>query len=499
MRNVIATNLFALLWAAWRRRYLIIVPIVIMPIIGLAAGLTAPKRYVSYTTILIQEAAKQNPFLEDFAVATNIRARMEALNALLHSRHVLGEVLSRLHGEALATLGESEVDREMARLSQSLSATLVGDDLVEIRLVSDDPDGMVAVLELVSESFIERVVAPQKSSVRNSEIFLQQELERWRADLETAERAVAVYKTRFASQLPELHTANVARLSELRRDLGARRTDLRGVVAAHAALSLRLSRTNPAVGRIEEDIVDSLAELASLRARYTDRHSSVQAAQLRLRALEDQRAIALASAREPGSADIDRLWNMATTSGRAGGGEWRPLLVAQLQSLQQAEARAASLEEEVRAMTVEVDVLAAAVSAFGENERRLTELERDLNVKRRLYEDLAERHQLARVTGSLGAFEEDERIKIIDPPFRPPAPSNFSLALYVIGALVGGIALGVGLALMSEVMDSTVRRRDVLEALMGAPVISRIPVLAAGGIMPGRDEPASTGPVPAHV
>jgi hypothetical protein len=40
-------------------------------------------------SILIQEPGKLNPFLEDLTVKTNLKDRMEALRALLTSRHVL--------------------------------------------------------------------------------------------------------------------------------------------------------------------------------------------------------------------------------------------------------------------------------------------------------------------------------------------------------------------------------------------------------------------------
>ena len=77
MHSFLIRNAAALLWSAWRRRYLIAIPIVIMPLLGLGIGIFSPKKYTSYTTVLIQEAAKMNPFLEDLAVATNLKSRME--------------------------------------------------------------------------------------------------------------------------------------------------------------------------------------------------------------------------------------------------------------------------------------------------------------------------------------------------------------------------------------------------------------------------------------
>jgi len=61
MHSFLVRNAAALLWSAWRRRYLIAIPIVIMPLLALGFGVLSPKKYMSYTTVLIQEAAKLNP------------------------------------------------------------------------------------------------------------------------------------------------------------------------------------------------------------------------------------------------------------------------------------------------------------------------------------------------------------------------------------------------------------------------------------------------------
>jgi uncharacterized protein involved in exopolysaccharide biosynthesis len=82
-----------ILAAGWRRRYLIATPILVMPILATISGFFAPKTFEARTTLLVQEPAKLNPFLNDLAVGTNVKDRMPALSALLHSRHVLDKVL----------------------------------------------------------------------------------------------------------------------------------------------------------------------------------------------------------------------------------------------------------------------------------------------------------------------------------------------------------------------------------------------------------------------
>lgn len=481
IRSAIVKKLASLLWAGWRRRYLIALPILLMPFAGLAVGLFAPKKYETSTTILFQEAAEHNPFLEDLSIATNLRDRMEALNALLHSRHILASVAwqRKLISEEM---DEEKKARVIAELSKALKATLVGDNLIKISYKAEHKAQMKETLKMVSMRFVERVLAPQRSSIIQSESFLSQELEERRKDLQTAEQALAEYKNKYASELPRLHSANVARLAELQAQLAERRIELDGAKAAQASLAMRLSQTNPVVGKIEEAIINVMADLTQLRARYTDEHSQVQNVLAKLQALEKERNRILAQMREINAgglkqARLEQLWAIATTQETDKNANHHPLLISQLERLQQADDHIERLNKEVDSLAAEIVNLQQKVNGYGQHERNLKELERDIQVRQKIYQDLAERYEMARVTRSLGKNEESERVKLIDPPFEPLAPINMPVPIFVIAGLFAGIGLGLGLAVVAELLDTSIRRKDTLYEMLNVPVLARLPAM----------------------
>jgi polysaccharide chain length determinant protein (PEP-CTERM system associated) len=489
-------NIASVLTGGWRRRYLIAIPVLLLPLAGALVGLLAPKKYESYTTVLIQETASQNPFLEDLAVATNLKKRMEAMNALLHSKHVLGEVVDEL--EAGSNLPEGRRQEMIARLSYALRATLVGEDLVRISYFAGAPEHMARVLELVSRRFIDRVVAPQRSSISSSEEFLESELLMRKTDLAEAEKRLADYKTRFAGELPDLHSSNVNRLADLAKLLAEKELELAGEVAARDGLHRKLSQTNPVVGRIEEQIVETMSELAVLRARYTDRHTKVQAALRRLDSLENERTKQLQAGATVDPKDLERLWNIASSQRLLLEDGGQTLLVSQLEKLQDADSRIQRLEQETGSLRRDVAMLGRKVDGFGRHEQQLTELERDLGVKRKIFQELSERYQNARVTGALGRWEESDRVKVIDAPFTPRAPTNLPLLVFVVAGLFGGFALGCALAVVAELADTSIRRRVSLERLLDIRVVARIPPLPeTHGDNPAPDTPAPDTALPA--
>jgi len=473
--NTVSYRILVILTGGWRRRYAIAVPILVLPLIGLLIGILSPKHYSSHTSMLIQETAKMNPFLEDLAVSAMLKDRIDALKTLLHSRHILGTVAEQ-RGLIDEKTTANKRDEVISKLSAALTVQMRGKDLIRINYTSAHLDGMEETLEAVSEQFVEQLLAPERSSMRDSSYFLTEHLEHRQRELDKSEAALTEFKNLHAADLPEMHLTNITHLAKLKQKLSEREAEMAGATKRLGGLDQQLSKTNPVLGRIEEQIVRIQGELALLRARYTDKHSLIQGALRNLRRLQDERLNIL---NQPGPGlEIEQLWAITSTAPNNTDSNDKTLLVSQLENLQLARGEVDGLEEEIKSLKQMVTELEHRASGYGANEGELSRLERDLRVKRELYDDLLLRRENARITSSLGIFEQDKRIKVIDRPFTPTAPDNPPSYLFFIAGLIGGILVGCGLALLLEISDTTLRRRDRLEALTGVSLLTRIPPLA---------------------
>lgn len=479
--NSLTYKFLILLDGAWRRRYVIAMPILVFPLMGIAIGLMSPKQYVSHTSMLIQETSKMNPFLEDLAVSSQMKERFSGLQTLLHSRHILGKVALE-RGLVTEKDDPQKLDSVIARLSAGLNMVTMGKDVIRIDYRSNNPGDMKEILESVSDYVVEELLAPERSSMKDSSYFLAEHIESRREELDKAEAALADFRSKHADGLPELQVANYARIEQLKQRLSEKEAEMAGAQKSLGGLDQQLSSTNPVIGSIEDQIVKLRSELALLKARYTDQHSLVQGTLRNLRRLEEQRAQLVASSQQ--TMDTAKLWDIASSARMNSDAESQPLLISQLESLQAARSKVETLEEETASLRKMIEQLEVKTSLSGEKEQQIRKLERDLEVKRVLFEELLERHEKARLTSSLGVFEQDKRIKIIDRPYSPSTPSNLPLAVFAIAGLVGGVFLGGGLAVVMELTDTTIRRINTLEAIIGAPVLTRIPLVK-------QDYPAS--------
>lgn len=469
-------NLHVLLASVWRRRYVIVLPIFILPMLVLPIGVLTPKQYLSHTTVLIQETTKLNPFLSDFSVSTQLKERMAALEALLHSRHILVAVAQNLGW--IDDEQDSRMGSVIGQLSSSLSVRLIGSDMINLSYRSTRPEEMADVLTAVSEQFLANLLAPERSSVNASETFLASQLELLETSLVTAELELAEYKSLNSAKLPNQFAFDVKLMRDAESDLRIKQTELAGARAKAESIKMQLLITNPLLATIEEKLLRQSSELNTLKTRYTSAHSKVVAAQRVMDRLVQERKQVMSTTVELSEGDLEQLWHLATVLSISDEqGATRPLLVSQLEAMESAKSTEQQLLRETEQLTQVIDGVRLKVEAFAGIEQQLNELERDIQTKQTLYNDFLKRFELAKVTGALGRYEEGDRVKVIDQPFIPQAPINPSIALYLVAGIIGGIFLGGGLALMFEMSETSITRRDTLEKLTRISVITRIPKL----------------------
>jgi len=489
--NNLHFRFYFILAGAWRRRYSIMIPIIILPLIAIMLSSIGPKNYASHTSMLIQETAKLNPFLEDLAVSSMLKERINSLKILLHSRHILGAVALE-RGLVNQQTTPQEHDQVISQLSSALTISMLGKDLIRIDYKSTNPLGMAEMLQSVSTQFIEQVLAPERSSMNDSSRFLSEHLLKRQIELDKAELALAQFKDEHAAELPELYLTNVSRLGQLKQRLSERQAELDGATRNLGGINQQLSTTNPVLGLIEQKIIRRQGELASLRARYTEQHSKVIGAQKKLNRLEQERQKQLGNMQQTPSESnnknnqqnlsIEKLWaigNSYQMNSNKDNGEPRkqPLLISQLENMQLTSGKVEGLFAEVKSLKIMVAELELQMSSYGENASMLSKLEREVSIKRDLYDDMLLRFEKAGITESLGVFEQDKRVKVIDRPFTPTSSTNKPLIIFIISGLIGGIFLGCGLAIIQELSDSSIRTREHLASLTDAPVLSRIPYI----------------------
>lgn len=465
------------LYALYTRIKLFIIPFCIIPIVVIALGLSAQKQYTNHATILIEESALLNPYLDDLSFSFQLSDRMAALRTLVISRKVLIAVAKETQLIA-EDAPPKQVEEIHQQLSKALSLSLIGDELVRINFIWHDQTQMKPVLEKVVEKFIERLLAPTKASLDTSEQFFFKQLDSLREKLELSEEALAVFKTQNSNTLPDVLHSNRQTFDNLLSEKQQKLIALSGAKAKLNALVSKVGQANPILGNLEEKIVRTESELSLLRTRYTEKHSKIIEKKRTLANLKNRQQALLESSEKLDTTNLDQLWQMVNTL-PSGDGKESSVLVSQLLALEEARNNLLQQEQEFAMLEEQVKLVSERLLVTSDVEKQLRKLERDYEVKQSLYKDMLSRYEMAKVTGKLVKYEGPDKVKTIERAYSPTQPINTSMVMTVIVGLILGIFTGGASVFVAALCDSHLKDIKTIEKLTSAQVVTVLPIVNA--------------------
>ncbi|MEH6591233.1 MAG: Wzz/FepE/Etk N-terminal domain-containing protein [Halioglobus sp.] len=199
------------------------------------------------------------------------------------------------------------------------------------------------------------------------------------------------------------------------------------------------------------------AELVSLKAQYSEDHPEVIAQQQLILQLEDQ---------------VEK-----STSGDP---EMKPdnpayvMLDNQLKSLQMEKS---ALQGQIISTTREIEKLNQAAIKAPVIEREYNDLLRNREVATAKMVDLRIKLKEAELAGQLEEGRMAQRFTLIEPPALPQKPKSPNrIVILFLGALFAGAA-GLGVCVLLELADPSIRSAKALGALAGVPPLVTIPYI----------------------
>ena len=404
-----------LLTVAWRRKLLIIFPILIFAGLSVVAARYWPRTYIAQTLIMLQEGKAADPLNYGGGRTQRTQLRKAEVDTLLKSERVLrGAVLDfNIGGKALTP---KDIENEIKDLRDIIHVKIVGREFVSVELHGQNPVGMADRLSIIVTRFFERLF----SRVDEMKTARQFAFEQRKRDLEISENALSEWVARNGALIASDNiNDNIARIAELKRKRSEAeqrlkeeaRFTIQGPVELNTILSsLSQSRRSSLYAGSNSDsgTLAQTGELERLLQAYEDVHSSL---------VEVQRSTIAAI-------------NLALKSSQSASGPVHLELVA-------LKARHNEAVEQFKAhMAQAKKSKAPALPPFG--------------------------------------LINPELIRVVDEPHDPVSPAT-SILKIILACAAAGIGLGVGMAALAEQFDDTIYDARDLGRLSGIDIVISLP------------------------
>lgn len=437
----------------WERRWLIVIPFLLIAAVGTAAAFLLPRSYRSSATLLVESqnlpgdaGAGPGDTVIDRRIAKirqQILSRPDLVDLIqtnnLYDASSRSQPLSVLVDKMRDATNIAAVD---ADIKSSGSRSNSGS--IAFSLTFDYPTAPQA--QLVAQTFVERLLKLDATETQGQAATNVNFLQDQQTALQTQVDAIEGEINRITGQNGAA-LASTGGMGMVGMSGGG---DYEGQIAALRRQNVELSAStgSTGVGR-DPNVLAAEAQLAAARAQYSDDHPDVKLAEGRLAA-----AKATASAFQSNNANpvVQRqiAANNASIARLSGA---RAAEQGRAATLAAAQARGPVVVQQVAQLQAKADTLRANLARISTNL---------LN---------------ARSMSKLAEEQRGERLTLIDPPVTPDSPSSPNRPLLIAGALFGGLAFGFALAMLAEFIARPIRSVAALTKLTGVAPLAVVPLL----------------------
>jgi len=461
-----------------RRRWVLLVILAMVgPPLGYGLSRTLPPRYTSQTLVLVQPPMVSTKIVEPVD-ATDINQRLASMQQQILSRTRLEPIIrqfdlfskdvSRMSMDDLVAQLQKVIDVSPVKpMEQTRTNNLPG---FFINVTLDNPRTAQQVCTAVTSMFIEENlrVLQQRSEVTTQ--FLSEQLTQAKKDLDEKDAKLAAFKSHYIGSLPEQEQTNLNLLAGLTSQLDAVTQALaraqQDKTFAESMLGQQISawkssQTGQDPQTMERELANLQLLLASLQARYTDSHPDVIKTKNDIAQLESK--IAESDAEEHADANKARA-------------SVEPAQIAQLRAQIHAyEQEVAEKSREQQRINEQIKVYQTRIQASPVIEEQYKELTRGYQTALDSYNALLKKRDEAAMATDLQRQQQGEQFRVLDPANLPSEPTFPNRPLFALGGLVGGLALGLGIAFLQEMRDTLLHSERDVEYYLRQPVLVLIP------------------------
>lgn len=444
-----------------------------------------PDRYEASARVYVDTQTILRPLMMGLAVQPNTEQQVSMLSRTLISRPTV-ERLIRMADLDLDLDAQSPAAQNalVDAVTQSLSIRSAGrDNLYTLSYQGDSPDQAMRVVQSLLTIFVESSLGHSRSDSASARRFIDEQIRAYEAKLTEAESRLKEFRLRnielqnaggldMAGQMAQTTALlNQARLelqeAESARAAARRQLDLARSAQASGSGAATLSLTPELDARI--DLLQR--NLDQLVQRYTDQHPDVLNTRRMVRELEAQRSTELAERRRqardnPGQPVVEN----------------NPALLELVRVHSAAEVQVASLRARVAEFESRASRALERSRLAPQLEAELARLNRDYDVHRKNYEDLAARRESIAMSGQLESTASLADFRVIDPPRAETEPVAPNRVLLLPTVLLSALGAGLGITfVMSQIrpvfLDGNSLRQHTQLPLLGVVTLIRLPAV----------------------
>jgi len=459
-----------------RRRWFIIIPFCLSIIAGICLSFTLPKIYRASTLILVQAQRVPTNYVRS-VISAGIESRINMISQQIMSRTKLENIIDQFKLFSEPEHEKMYMEDKIEDIRERISVNIISRreaDAFTISFEDTDPERVMRVTNTLATYFIDENLKVREAQAIGTTDFLDDELNNIKAQLEELEETLLIYRKKFMGELPEQLETNLRILDRQQEQLIEKQKNFRNaknMLIAFEKQMLELQNMQNDVSMFSTDglvefeaegstRVDQLGEqLSILKTRYTDKHPDVMRLKRMIAELEDQIDQELSESEE---SEEEVFF----------GNNYQELQMAQRNEITK---EIKTIEADISKIQEQITIYQKRVENTPKREQELLSLKRNYANIKGTYDSLLKRKLEAAISVNMEKKQKGEQFRVIDPARLPEKTIKPNMKRLFVLTLAAGLVVGCGLVFLLEYFDTSFRRPEDIDSLLGVPVIAILP------------------------
>lgn len=460
-----------------RRGWIVLIPLILLPILTVAYSYTISPQYLSQTLVLVEGQRVAEGIVKP-VISADLDSRLSSMKEQILSRSSIQPIVDRynLYADKKVSMDDRiDIMRKNIEIKTISSETGHGGlPGFFISFKSGDAHTAQQVCTEITSLFINENLRSRSDSAEGTVEFLKSQLSDAKRNLDEQDARLAAFQQQNFGRLPSEEASNSNML---------------------ASLSTQLESSNQALSRMQQDkaFAESLLsqQLGVQNAGAGTTGAAVEAvpnpAAEELQKLQEQRAIALThyTADYPDIIALDRriadLKHQVARTPTSRPTTAPAVPVRESASVQQLRAQIRSAEMGIEEKRREQGQIQSAIGNYQSRvmsspavEQQYKQLTRDNETARQFYDELRTKMSNAQMSTDLEKRQQGEQFRLMDAANLPEAPFSPKRSVFLIAGIVGGFVLGLVTILVLEFRDTSIRNERDVWAFLELPVLTNI-------------------------
>ena len=455
-----------------RRWALILLPILLMPLVGLGVSFLIKPEYLSQTLVLIEQQKVPDDYVKP-VVNEDLDARLASMKEQILSRSRIEPIVDQFN-----LYPKLNMDDRIEAVRKDIDVKPIHSEIAHtgglpgffISFKANDAHLAQQVCAEITSLFVSQNLQARQMSAQGTTSFLESQLAEAKANLDQQDKKLADFEKTYVGRLPGQSETNMGMLGSLNSQLQAATQGLAQLEQAKTYQESMLSQqlhdqqtaatvSTPATDDRQAQLQTLQTQADELSTRYTEDYPDLVRVRHQISDLKAQ------IAKSP----------MPKTSGRAAGD------TAQIQQLR---AAVQATNSGINAKHAEQMELQAQIRTYQDRiassplvEEQYKELTRDYQTAQKFYDDLLGKMNQSKMATDLERRQQGEQFSVMDAANLPDAPYFPKRWIFALGGLLLGLLIGFGSAALLEYRDTSIRSEHDIHAFLHLPTLAVISVI----------------------